>query len=345
METGDPDDVITLLLLASHPGVDLKAVTITPGSREQVSLVRWLLNSVGLLDSVRVGANSWPADAEKKGCVNGKFYDNFERLKTSDSDCEPAAKVLVETCNEATTLVTGAPLKNLGAAIATQRFSLGRWVAQGGFAGEGVVPREQQLDKFRGKTTCPTWNFGGDRDSAVAALSCPSIRRRVLVSKNVCHDDRAAYSQTLHDRIAMERDEAANMSNVDSFSLRRAAALKLLHHAMEADLARRPSGKKLHDPLALAVALDENVATLAEVQMFQNKNEWGARLMPESETWIAIAFDQDLFHSSLLGCSGVERRSPNATGRSLPSIAGYTAPNASSDADEKELKPKRRWKK
>lgn len=40
METSDPDDFITLLMLLGHPLVDLRAVTVTPGTREQVGLVR-----------------------------------------------------------------------------------------------------------------------------------------------------------------------------------------------------------------------------------------------------------------------------------------------------------------
>ena len=40
METSDPDDFITLVFLLGHPEVDLRAVTITPGTREQVGVVR-----------------------------------------------------------------------------------------------------------------------------------------------------------------------------------------------------------------------------------------------------------------------------------------------------------------
>lgn len=35
METADPDDFITLLLLLGHPLVNLKAVTVTPGTKDQ----------------------------------------------------------------------------------------------------------------------------------------------------------------------------------------------------------------------------------------------------------------------------------------------------------------------
>lgn len=38
MGTGDPDDFLTLLWLADHPGVDLCAVTVTPGTRAQIGL-------------------------------------------------------------------------------------------------------------------------------------------------------------------------------------------------------------------------------------------------------------------------------------------------------------------
>lgn len=61
-------------------------------------------------------------------------------------------KVLQEYCDENTTLITGAPLKNLGAAITESNggntFKLGRLVAQGGFAGKDVVPIEWQARKI-----------------------------------------------------------------------------------------------------------------------------------------------------------------------------------------------------
>ncbi len=35
METSDPDDFMTLLWLADHPGVELLGMVVTPGSRDQ----------------------------------------------------------------------------------------------------------------------------------------------------------------------------------------------------------------------------------------------------------------------------------------------------------------------
>lgn len=48
METDDPDDFLTLLLLLGHPCARLRAVTIVPGSPEQVGLVRAALGWFGV---------------------------------------------------------------------------------------------------------------------------------------------------------------------------------------------------------------------------------------------------------------------------------------------------------
>ncbi len=199
IETSDPDDVMMLLLAAAHPqiGAKLVAVTVTPGSREQVSLVRWVLREVGLLETVRIGARDWPINAGKSGARQGQFYDAFGSLPTSDADCEPAATVLGEMCSDDVTLVTGAPVYNLQDAILAfpGNFRLGRWVAQGGFAGEGVVPAELQMDKFRGMTRCATWNFGSGVQAKAArtALDCEDTVSR---PKSSCRRTCATGSST-----------------------------------------------------------------------------------------------------------------------------------------------------
>lgn len=184
----------------------------------------------------------------------GKFYQSFGRLPSVLSDCEPVDVVLRDSCNADTTLVTGAPLHNLGAAVLLDGFCLGRWVPQGGFAGEGVVPRELQMDKFAGKTTMSTWNFGGNITAAKAALSSAAIKRKVLVSKDVCH--RVVYNNELHAGFgeAVDKARAQEME-------RRAVALGMLHAAMDTYLKLNSGGKKMHEPLALATALDESVCT------------------------------------------------------------------------------------
>eukprot|EP00414_Alexandrium_minutum_P001939 CAMPEP_0113824216 /NCGR_PEP_ID=MMETSP0328-20130328/3132_1 /TAXON_ID=39455 /ORGANISM="Alexandrium minutum" /LENGTH=283 /DNA_ID=CAMNT_0000792157 /DNA_START=24 /DNA_END=874 /DNA_ORIENTATION=+ /assembly_acc=CAM_ASM_000350 len=282
METGDPDDVLTLLFLCSHPAVELRAVTVTPGSDEQVALVRWILEQMGM-KHVRLGAQGWPGNAKKQVDLQAEYTPASLAAERADT-------VLLECCDESVTLVTGAPLHNLGDVLKLDGFRLGRLVAQGGFAGEGVVPWEKQMDKFRGQHVCRTWNFGGNIPAAQAALSSTDIARKVCVSKNVCHA--VYYDHEWHAALGAAAKAAPPG--------RRALALQMMHDTMDAYLRHRPGGKKLHDPLALAVALDESVCELAEVELFCQKGQWGSRLCPGSNTWISVDYDAAKFQSTLL---------------------------------------------
>jgi pyrimidine-specific ribonucleoside hydrolase len=275
MDTSDPDDFLTLLFLLGHPQVNLKAVTITPGTPDQVGLVRQALR--WFERDIPVGAHNLD---HPKQCVSAWHYKAYGKVAPS-REAEPGPELLLRLCDENTTLVTGAALKNLGGAIrlGSRSFRLGKLVAQGGFAGEGVVPADRQLAKFRGLTTCPTFNLNGDVKSAMLALEYPGIGIRRFVSKNVCHQ--VIYDQSLHQKIALLQDK--NL------------ALILIWQGMDMYLKNKPEGKILHDPLAACCAIDESIGTWAEVELFREKNEWGARLEPGSRTWIITGYDHGRF--------------------------------------------------
>ena len=78
METGDPDDFFTLILLLGHPKVNLKAVTITPGSEDQVGLVRKVLKDFNR--DILVGA--FNIDHPKQ-CVSGWYHKVYGAFGTS----------------------------------------------------------------------------------------------------------------------------------------------------------------------------------------------------------------------------------------------------------------------
>ncbi|MEL6344277.1 MAG: nucleoside hydrolase [Myxococcota bacterium] len=280
METGDPDDFLTLLLLCGHPEVRLKAVTITPGTPEQVGFVRWGLAQFGL--DIPVGA--YNIDHPKQ-CLS-RWHERVYGAAPPSRDARPGWEVLRDCCDADTTLITGAPLKNLGALLRRDDcddFVLGRWVAQGGFAGRGVVPPALQLTKFKNLDAVPTYNFGGAPRAAERALMDPRIRSRRLVSKNVCH--RVYYDRDVHERVAPLREQSL--------------AMALIWKGMEAYLRKRAGGKKFHDPLAACCAIDENIGTWKEVQMFRRGGKWGAERAPGSGTWIIIDYDRSLFLETL----------------------------------------------
>lgn len=283
METSDPDDFMTLLLLLGHPRVDLRSVTVTPGTPDQIGLVRWALREVGR--DIPVGAHNLD---HGKPCVSPWHYKAYGPIDAS-REAEPAPDLLLRTLDATTTLVTGAPLKNLGATLrrvdAEQRpFTLGRLVIQGGFAGEGVVPPEKQLEKFRGRVTCPSFNLGGDPKSALLALAHPAITERRLVSKNVCHG--VIYDAALHARVTALRG--------------RGRALDLLADGMSYYLKHHPAGKIFHDPLAACCAIDDTIATWAEVDVYRERGEWGARPAAGTNTFIIVDLDRERFVETLL---------------------------------------------
>lgn len=283
METSDPDDFLTLLLLVGHPEINLKAVTITPGTSDQVGLVQ---QALAWFDrDIPVGAYNLK---HNKKCVSRWHYEVYGEIKPSHNAAS-GAELLRQYCDDHTTLITGAPLKNLGAAIASaeaegqQEFKIERLITQGGFAGEGVVPPEKQLDKFKGKITCPSYNLNGDPQSALTALSYSGIGIRRFVSKNVCHG--VYYDQEMHDRFAEVKDKSLSLS--------------LIWKGMDVYLRHKPTGKKFHDPLAACCAIDASIGTWAEVQLYRQGGEWGAKLSPGSNTWIITDYDHEKFIHTL----------------------------------------------
>jgi inosine-uridine nucleoside N-ribohydrolase len=280
METGDPDDFLTLLLLLGHPRVSLRGVTITPGTPEQVGVVR---HALALFDrAIPVGA--FDIDHTARGsCVSAWHYKAYGEMPPS-RDAVHGPTLLRELCGPTTTLVTGGPLKNLGRALALPGFALGRLVVQGGFAGEGVVPPERQLEKFRGLVTCPTYNLNGDPKSALAVIASPAIAAKRFVSKNVCHG--VYYDAELHAQVAPHTT--------------RSRSLALIWQGMDVYLDADRNGKKFHDPLAACCAIDESIGEWAEVELYRARREWGARLAPGSGVHIITGYDRAKFIATLL---------------------------------------------
>jgi len=281
METGDPDDFMTMLWLADHPQINLKAVTVTPGSKSQVGVVRWGLDQLEL--DIPIGA--YDIDREKTS-VSGWHYSTFGVIPPSDN-ARPGWEVLAENLDAETTLLTGAPLKNIKVLLRDhdEGVTIGRWVAQGGFAGDPVVPEEHRLPQFAGKVTCPTYNFNGDPKGAILALAHPAIKERRCVSKNVCHG--VFYNSDFHAEVEKVKDSRKSLG--------------MIYDAMSGYLRKRKEGKKFHDPLAACAALDPSIVTWAEVEVYRAKGEWGSVPSKDTNTWITTAVDQEAFRRTFLG--------------------------------------------
>jgi len=290
METGDPDDFLTLLLLCGHPKVNLRAVTITPGTADQVGLVRWALDRFDL--DIPVGSFNYRCGKDGKQRVSQWHYRAYGDIPPADEP-EEGWKVLERELGPDTVMITGGPLKNLGKRIQEMPLALfdpwpdfGVLMAQGGFAGEGVIPPERQLPKFAGKRTVPTYNLNGAPKHAQRVIDCPYFRSERFVGKHICHG--VYYDPEMHERFEAVKDESLSLS--------------LIYQGMEHYMARHPKGKKFHDPLAACCAIDPDIGKWTKVNLYREKGQWGSRLpqdVPEghqySEVEIITEFDHDRF--------------------------------------------------
>lgn len=275
METSDPDDALTLCLLADHPAVNLLAVTITPGSKEQVAVVNKILS---LFDKkIPVGAGNIE---HPKQCVS-EFH--YKWLGNLNREWAPeAGKLIYEIVQDypGLTVMTGGPLKNIKACLEKASFRLDEIVVQGGFAGDNVVAEEDRLEKFKGKITCPTFNLNGDVPGAKLVIATDRIGKKFFVSKNVCHG--VCYDNDFHERLRADKNR--KLSN------------KIIWDVMDKYHTR---SKLLHDPLAAACLIDRNVCQFTEVELYREKGEWGSKAQTGTNLFISTKVDKEKFYSTM----------------------------------------------
>ena len=279
METADPDDVLTLCLLSHHPQVNLVSVTVTPGSRHQIGLVKHVLK---LLDKdIPVGSRN---KEHPKECVSVFHYNWLGKIAPIEPDGS-GADILEQMLTKYPdlTVVCGASLGNVGALI-DRDVQLAKIVIQGGFAGDNIVPPELVLEKFKGKITCPTFNLNGDVPSALKILSSKKISQRTFVSKNVCHG--VVYDKQMHEFMLPYKNENPG--------------LNLMINGMSVYLNKR-DGKAFHDPLAACVAIDPTICKFELVELYREKGEWGSRRSETPNAQISIQVDMDKFKMTMVG--------------------------------------------
>jgi pyrimidine-specific ribonucleoside hydrolase len=272
METRDPDDALTLCLLATHPRLELVAVAVTPGTPQQIAVVREILRR--LERTVPVGARDTASKADAVSAFHPAWLGSLP-----DASADGVAHDIIAaaiTSDPDTVLLTGAPLQNLRHLLRQHpSLAIRRWVAQGGFAGDNLVPPERRLAKFDGRTLCESFNFGGDKKATLAALASPQILQRDLVSKNVTHG--FAWNAALQARLLARRDLHAGAV--------------LARDAMAVYLREHPDGKLLHDPLAACAILDRDAFSWEEVEVTYERGQWGATLRAGTATFITVALD------------------------------------------------------
>lgn len=261
-----------------HPLVNLRAITITPGSKEQVGVVKKIIALFNKDITIGAGNINHP-----KNCVSTFHYKWLGNIDPQTANS--AASVIFDTIRSHPNLIilTGGPLKNIKAAILKYSINLNQIVCQGGFAGDNIVNKEDVLEKFKGRITCPTFNLNGDVIAANLVLSYQNIKERYFVSKNVCHS--ILYDKNFHTKLSQHKNK--KLSNT------------IIYNAMEKYLSHKPSGKLFHDPFAAACAIDKTIANFKEVEMYRTKGEYGCNLKPGTNTYITTKGYMDKFFDTM----------------------------------------------
>ena len=249
METADPDDSMTLAILATHPKVHLASVSVHPGGTDQIGIVRHILRILDRED-IRIGAGTPKSIASRVSGFHINWVGHFEHSEADDT----AANIMAETLQKypGCTLLTGAALTNPHALYEATGIFFDRWFCQGGFAGDNIIPKEYRLEKFDGMITCPTFNLNGNPLAAEALLALPLTERR-MISKNVCHG--AIFTKADAELLVPFRN---HNKGLDLFL--KAVELK---------------EKALHDTVAGLLAIDPSKALWAEVIPYRQRGGWG----------------------------------------------------------------------
>ncbi len=240
METGDPDDLITLLMLLNNPDVNLKAVTCYEGSPLQIGLIEHVIN----LSGKSIPVAGWNSQEKE---LNPYYYEVLGKWNKKESFKNPV-ELLNEFLTEDTLLLTGAPLTNIATYIQSNpNKTIGKMTTQGGYLGN-LIPEEKRLDKFKNRTAIRTYNLTNDTDAFNTVNYSNQIQEITYVTKDLCHG--FLYTPEIHQDIQFKNDPISDLLQ------------KSLNY-----YASKNVHKAMHDPLAMLFMLYPEIGTKKPIQM------------------------------------------------------------------------------
>ncbi len=282
LETGDPDDILAFLFMLKHPRVDLKGVVMSPGTPDQIGLIKHLLHIYQRPD-IPIGAFNLD---HPKPTVSNWYRKTFGEFENS-REAVNGANLILSTCTPDTVMLCCGPMRNLGKAIELadqdhSRFTLKKVFIQGGFAGKNVVPEAHILEKFKGKEMIHSWNLDAAQSDSLRVLNSSRCQEIRMVSKNVCHG--IQWDTGLSEQL---KDQGTDMiQRIDGI---------MTHYRNH-----KGTPKIIHDIVAASCVLTPNICDWAQISVrHQRKSGWGASPSASSNTFISIAFHSEAFVRTL----------------------------------------------
>jgi inosine-uridine nucleoside N-ribohydrolase len=275
----DPDDFFALCYLIDA-GVDIKAVTISPGDPDQVAVTKFLLNYCGLNIPVGVGKIR---NKSSVGGVHLEILDMFNAPKTATPDGMGADIIQsVFLAHPDCELFICGPLNSVGGFLRNNpNVKINKATMQGGYVSyedlekNGVFPT-RKIEKFISNSTVPTFNLNGDVKSGELFLAADIADRR-FVSKNVCHT--IVYDAEIHKRIMGVQPKTK--------------AGSLFRLGMGKYLDRHHEGKKFHDPSAAVCHLHPDIATWVRGDLYRRSGGYGTNINADGRSRMIGALDYD----------------------------------------------------
>lgn len=262
----DADDLFALLWLLEK-GVQIDAITITPGDPDQVAVAEGLNTIYG--KNIPIGTSHMNRAGRSSNPFHAEFLSAYG-LKTVADVCQNAGVCTIYDNWKADTefLVLG-PCTNLGDFLTIHDKPITKATMQGGFL-------QCDAPKFLNKVSCPTFNLGGDRLASQKFLDYPIAERR-MVGKNVGH------TKCMFHGWMLERFKSGTP----------------LHTALKLFL-KHSDYKKFQDPMAAVLHFHPHLGHWVKGKTCRKGGEWWTDLECE-EDFILQDIDEGAFWSYFTG--------------------------------------------
>lgn len=300
IETGDIDDTIALIYALMCPYFDIKAVLVCSGTKQQLGLIEKIYDYISLPNEKKPILGSLNFDNKPNSKLSPIYKRSYGIFKDYEGEMRLGKDIIIDFCkkypNEIIYITLGPPKILSQALLENDYIQVKQWVAQGGFAGVGVVDENKILWKFKGKSECPTWNLGSAIIETKFLLNHSRIGSRHFISKNVCHG--IVYNTDFHNEMRMCSKQ--NTFTHHFYNIMDNAYFK---HKQNVNSSKKKSiKKKIHDILPLMTIFDKNVCEFREVQLYYNHktSSWGSYLCNGINTFISVDYDSNLYFKLLI---------------------------------------------
>jgi hypothetical protein len=280
----DLDDYLAICMLDSW-GVEIAAISVSPGDPDQLALVAGLRAELGA---------KWKFGPSVLGRKKHSLAGVHTELRQENIEPDGWGPDLFQKESEEypCDLLTIGPVNAIKDLLTRQdaNWLFEKILIQGGFCGYHAHQHKcYQLPKFEGKDTVNTFNLNGCVEGSKLLLNAPCAERR-LVGKNVCH--------TVVGRPDLFSGFlAGRMSNTGA---------RLFQIALAKHFKKKPE-KALHDVVAAACYLNPSIGTWIQGTPYRAKNgEWGTQPDAEGDL-VLVDLDYDRFWK-LLGVKGQSKK-------------------------------------